>query len=473
MKMLPLAILCLSFSTTTLAAAPTPEDPAVTAARVKTEFLHAWDDYVKYAWGHDELMPLSKRPKDWYGQSLLMTPVDALDTLVLMGLKDQADKDRELIDTKLDFDKDIYVKNFEITIRLLGGLLSGYELTGDQRLLLLADDLGKRLMPAFTSPTGMPYQFVNLRTGKTRGAESNPAETGTLYLEFGTLSLLTGDPRFGAAARRALIETYNRRSTIGLVGDGIDVETGKWSSTDSHISGGIDSYLEYQVKCMLLFSDGECMTMAAGSIDPVRRYLPEEVGGRLWYGHVDMNTGKRTAAEYGALDAFFPAVLALAGYLDDAKRLQDSGYYMWDLNHMEPEVYDYKSGKIEYPGYELRPEMVESTYYLWHYTHDPVYQQHARSMFADFVEYCRNDTGYAALKSVVTKQKRDAMESFVFAETFKYYYLIFAPASTLDFDSVVFNTEAHPLLRAIPPRLKLHGMQLTPADLQPRHPEHP
>ena len=450
MNRLCVGLAALLFCSVAFADAPAPEDPAVTAARVKTEFLHAWDDYVKYAWGHDELKPLSKTSRDWYGQSLLMTPVDALDTLVLMGLKDQADKDRQLIDTQLDFDKDIYVKNFEVTIRLLGGLLSGYELTHDPKLLALADDLGKRLLPAFDSPTGMPYRFVNLRTGKTRGSESNPAETGTLILEFGTLSRLTGDPRFYARAKRALTETFKRRSAIGLVGDGIDVRTGKWTSTDSHVSGGIDSYYEYLWKCSVLFADRDCLSMWQATIPAVDRYLPDDVHGRLWYGHADMNTGKRTATEYGALDAFFPAVLAFSGEMARAKRLQDSGYYMWDLNHMEPEVFDYRTGKVEYPGYELRPEMVESTYYLWHFTHDPVYRTHARQMFDDFVEYCRNDTGYAALKSVVTKEKRDAMESFVFAETFKYYYLIFAPASTLDFDSVVFNTEAHPLLRSPP-----------------------
>ena len=427
-----------------------PEDPAVTAARVKSEFLHAWDDYVKYAWGHDELMPLSKKPKDWYGQSLLMTPVDALDTLLVMGLKDQADQDRQLIDTKLDLDKDIYVKNFEITIRLLGGLLSSYELSHDPKLLALAKDLGARLLPAFDSPTGMPYQFVNLRTGKTRGAESNPAETGTLILEFGTLSKLTGDPQFYAKAKRALVATYDRRSSIGLVGDGINVETGKWTSTDSHVSGGIDSYYEYLWKCSVLFADQDCIKMWQGTIPAVDKYLPDELDGRLWYGHVDMDTGRRTSTEYGALDAFFPGLLAFSGDIPRARRLQDSGYYMWDLNHMEPEVYDYKNDKLEYPGYELRPEMVESTYYLWHLTRDPVYLDHARRMFADFVKYCRNGVGYTALKSVVTKEKKDDMESFVFAETFKYYYLIFAPPSTLDFDSIVFNTEAHPLLRTPP-----------------------
>jgi hypothetical protein len=105
-----------------------PVDAKAMAARVKTEFLHAWQNYERYAWGHDELRPLSKTPHDWYGQSLLMTPVDAVDTLVLMGLDKEAAKARKLIETRLSFDKDIYVKNFEITIRLLGGLLSGYEI---------------------------------------------------------------------------------------------------------------------------------------------------------------------------------------------------------------------------------------------------------------------------------------------------------------------------------------------------------
>jgi mannosidase alpha-like ER degradation enhancer 2 len=63
------------------------------------------------------------------------------------------------------------------------------------------------------------------------------------------------------------------------------------------------------------------------------------------------------------------------------------------------------------------------------------------------VNYCCTSGGYAALADVVTKQQRDEMESFVLVETFKYFYLLFAPPKTLDFDKVVFNTEAHPLRR--------------------------
>src|SRR5207247_4268449 len=82
------------------------------------------------------------------------------------------------------------------SIRLLGGLLSSYELTGDKRLLNLAEDLGNRLLPVFDSPTGLPYRYVNLKTGKVRGNVTNPAEAGTLLIEFGTLSKLTHKPVF-------------------------------------------------------------------------------------------------------------------------------------------------------------------------------------------------------------------------------------------------------------------------------------
>src|SRR5437667_615313 len=236
------------------------------AARVRTEFLHAWNHYERYAWGHDALRPLSRTAHDWYGQSLLTTPVDALDTLLLMHLDVEAGKARSLIVNNLSFDRDVYVKNFEVTIRLLGGLLSSYQLTGDKRLLNLAEDLGTRLLPVFNSPTGLPYVYVNLRSGEVRDAVTNPAETGTLLLEFGTLSKLTGKPIFYEKAKRALVETYKSRSAIGLVGSTINVETGAWTDTDSHISGGIDSYYEYLWKCWRLFGDKDCRDMWNASI---------------------------------------------------------------------------------------------------------------------------------------------------------------------------------------------------------------
>ena len=444
------------------------------ASEVRAEFLHAWNGYKKYAWGHDDLKPLSKTYHDWYAEPLLMTPVDALDTMILMGLKDEADRTREYIVKNLSFDKNIDVQNFEITIRLLGGLLSSYQLTGDKRLLALAEDLGSRLLPVFESPTGLPYRYVNLKSGKVRGNVTNPAEAGTLLIEFGTLSKLTNRPVFFDKAKRALVEIYKRRSPIGLVGTWINVETGAWTDTDSHISGAIDSYYEYLLKCAILFDDQDCRRMWNESIAAINKYLADEIirespslpgsppQRELWYGHADMNTGKRTATTYGALDAFFPAVLALSGDFKRASLLQDSSYKMWMKHGIEPEEINYTTMEVTSSGYPLRPEIIESTYYLYHYAKlgartsrpqsstrlDPNhYQQMGAMMFRDFVKYCRTDEGYAALKSVVTREKSDSMQSFLFAETFKYFYLLFAPPKTLNFDRVIFNTEAHPVRR--------------------------
>ena len=414
-------------------------------AEVKAEFLHAWNAYKKHAWGHDDLKPLSKTHHDWYAQPLLMTPVDALDTMILMGLTDEAAATQKYILENLSFDKDIEVQNFEITIRLLGGLLTNYQLTNDKRFLNLAEDLGNRLLPAFNSPTGMPYRYVNLKTGKTSKPISNPAETGTLLIEFGTLSKFTGKPIYYDKAKRALVETYKRRSKIGLVGEWINVETGEWTNTDSHISGAIDSYYEYLLKCWLLFGDRDCKRMWDESIVAINKYLQDNWKGELWYGHADMNTGARRATTYGALDAFFPAVLALSGNLKRAERLQESSYSMWRVAGIEPEEFDYRTRKITSPGYPLRPEIVESTYYLWRLTKDERYRAMGAQLWLDFVQHCRTDEAYAALKNVTTKEKSDSMQSFLFAETFKYFYLLFSSPDTLDFNSVIFNTEAHPI----------------------------
>jgi mannosidase alpha-like ER degradation enhancer 2 len=120
---------------------------------------------------------------------------------------------------------------------------------------------------------------------------------------------------------------------------------------------------------------------------------------------------------------------------------------MWQLHGIEPEELNFRIMEVTNAGYALRPEIVESTYYLYHYTRDPKYLEMGKVLFADFVKYCKTDEAYASLKSVVTKEKGDSMQSFVFAETFKYFYLLFAPPKTLPFRKVIFNTEAHPIRR--------------------------
>ncbi len=421
-------------------------DPA-TAARVREELRHAWLGYATYAWGHDELRPLSHTVRDWYGEPLLMTPVDALDTLRLAGLTAEAVRAQEIILSRLSFDRDASVQVFEVTIRLLGGLLSAYQLTGDARFLALADDLGRRLLPAFDSPTGMPYRFVNLRTGATRDPRSNPAEVGTLLLELGTLARLTGKPIYYDTAKRALVALYARRSPLGLVGEQIDVESGAWTSAASHVGGGIDSYYEYLLKCERLFGDTDCGQMWRASREALDRHLAEETATGLWYGQVDMNSGARTASEFGALHAFLPAVLALGGDLDRARRLESSAFAMWQLSGVEPELIDYHTMRAVDPRYPLRPEIVESAFVLYRTTHDSRYLDMGRTFLAALVARCRTADGYTVLDDVTSGKQGDLMPSFFLAETLKYLYLMFAPEATLDLDAVVLNTEAHPLRR--------------------------
>ena len=447
----PVFVLVVVLACGSLAApvAQTPRvDRAALAARVKAEFLHAWNGYKKHAWGHDDLDPVSRKPRDWYPPEVIyMTPVDSLDTMLIMGLKAQAAEAQQVILEKLSFDKDISVQVFEINIRILGGLLSAYEMTGEKRFLTLAEDLGRRLLPAFKSKTGMPYRYVNLRTGAVRDGVNNPAEIGTLILEFGTLSRHTGNKAFFEATKRAVVELYKRRDpATGLVGTTIDVETGEWRNTSTSVGAMVDSYYEYLLKCERLFGDAECGAMWKEAIASVNKYLADDLPSGLWYGVADMKDGKRTRTVYGALHAFMPGLLAMGGDLERARRLQDSGYKMWNLHGIEPELLDYSKMQAVSAGYQLRPEIMESAYILSHYTKDPQYVAMGQTFFDALIAHTRVEDGYTSLRSVVTKEKGDRMHSFFLAETLKYLYLLFEPGA-LDFDRHIFNTEAHPFKR--------------------------
>jgi len=448
MKLFPLLITVIVGAQTFSSCVPDTAlraEKAQLAEEVRQEFLHSWNAYKKYAWGHDMLRPVSKTYVDWYKTTLLMTPLDALDTMTLMGFKEEADSVREYLVKNLSFNQDMYVKNFEITIRLLGGLLSNYQLTGDQRLLKLADDLGTRLMPIFKTPTGIPYVDVNLKTGAIRNPRTNPAEVGTLLIEFGTLSKLTGKPEYYAAAKNAALQIYNRRSPIGLVSTWIDASTGKWLDSNSHIAACIDSYYEYLLKSAILFDDPEMKAAWETSKVAVMKYLADEAPSGLWFGHANTYTGQRTKTWFGLLDAFFPAVLALSGDVKNAARLEESCFKMWNKYGIECEQFNYATMDTVDPRYQLNPEIMESAYYLYHYTNDPRYLEMGRVFLKNLKLYCRMDEGYSGLRNVATKQRTDLMESYFLAETWKYLFLLFSPPETLEFKKIVFNSEAHPM----------------------------
>ncbi len=423
------------------------------ADSVKKEYRFCWNNYKNFAWDYDELKPISGKPYNWYSQTLYMDKIDALDGLYLMGFKNEGDEVVEDLIKNASWDKDISVSAFEINIRLIGGLLSSYEITKNKKLLDLATSLADKLIPVFNTHTGMPYRFVNLKTGAVKGLVSNPAEIGTYIIEWGTLTRLTGDKKYYDYAKKALTELYNRRSSINLAGEAINVESGEWTNNSSHVSGGIDSYYEYLVKGWLLFKDKDLKKMWDTYKPALDKYLLDKVESGWWYGYADMNTGKRTETYYGALDAFYPAVLALSGDLQGAKLLEKSCFKMWNLHGLEPEVIDYKKMEVVHgaEAYALRPEIIESAYYLYTRTHDEKYLKMGQKIFNDLKLYCKDSFGYAEVSNVMTKEKSDREHSFFFAETLKYLYLLFEAARPghFKFDEYIFNTEAHPLKKQL------------------------
>lgn len=234
------------------------------AQHVKDETLRAWQAYKEYAWGYDVLLPLSRKGYNWYEDSLGVSPYDAYSSLKVMGLDAEAKEIEEYALAK-DWDKDVYVQVFEVNIRILGGLLAIYEYSRNPDILAQVIDFADRLLPAFDSPTGIPYHSVNLKTGETAGnkgkgdgTQINVAQAATYLFEFGILSYYSQDPKYYQAAKRATKAVFARRSEIGLPGEVINVESGEWEGTRwHHLQAGVDAYYEYMYKSWMLFPDPE------------------------------------------------------------------------------------------------------------------------------------------------------------------------------------------------------------------------
>lgn len=214
-------------------------------------FKHAWKGYKANAWGHDNLKPISGGYSDWFGLGL--TLVDALDTIYIMNLKDEFQEARDWVANDLNFNKNQEVNLFETTIRVLGGLLSAYHLSGDPVFLEKATDLGDRLMPAFKTPSGIPFSDTNLLTLKSHAPrwspDSSTSEVTTIQLEFRDLARCTGDSRFEDVIQAVNDKVHDLPKKDGLVPIFINANTGTFRA-GSTISLGArgDSYYEYLLK---------------------------------------------------------------------------------------------------------------------------------------------------------------------------------------------------------------------------------
>ena len=188
---------------------------------------------------------------DWFGLGLTM--VDALDTMYIMDLQEEYEEAKHWIDKSLSFDVDKDVNLFEVTIRVLGGLLSIYHLSGDPMYLKKAVDLANRLMPCFDSPSSIPFSDINLATMKAHSPKWSPdsstSEVTTLQLEFRDLSRITNDISYEMAVAKVSAKVHELPKTDGLVPIFINANTGSFRQF-STISLGArgDSYYEYLLK---------------------------------------------------------------------------------------------------------------------------------------------------------------------------------------------------------------------------------
>ncbi|OAP64829.1 hypothetical protein AYL99_00801 [Fonsecaea erecta] len=171
---------------------------------IKEAMMHSWTGYRQRAWLQDELAPVSGGYRTSFGDWSL-TLVDALDTLWLMGFKDEFETAIHAV-ASIDFTtaKQVPINVFETTIRHLGGLLGAYDVSRRQypKLLEKAIELGDMLYGAFDTPNHMPVTKWSKIGVEGASGHTLVAELGTLSLEFTRLTQLTGDPKYYDAVQR-------------------------------------------------------------------------------------------------------------------------------------------------------------------------------------------------------------------------------------------------------------------------------
>lgn len=225
-------------------------------------------------------------------------------------------------------------------------------------LLTLARDLGRRLLPAFNTSTGIPYARIHLQHGvrKAESRETCTAGAGSLMLEFGTLSRLTGDPVFEKVARRAYMALWTRRSPLDLVGNTITID-GDWVHAVSSTGAGIDSFFEYSAKSYVLFGEDEWWRVWDDSYAAIQRHIRAPDG--FWvrspalglrmrltseqYRGVGMQTGVLSTIVVDSLSAFFPGVQVLVGELEAAIKSHMVFANQWLRYSALPETFDINS----------------------------------------------------------------------------------------------------------------------------------
>jgi len=447
---------------------------------VRNMMKDAWDTYVAYAWGYDEVKPNSKGINDRHGSRIPMgtSIVDSMSTLYIMGLDEEFQKGREWIAENFDFNRvhaDVSV--FETNIRFVGGLLSAYAFTGDDVFKNKAVHVVDKLLPAFHPQSGLPYGQVNMKSGTARNGwkgQSILSEFGTLSMEFTYLSDITGDKKYVNTIDKlqATIFNYNAKGSKDCSFPLFwNTESGRSASSHTSLGAFGDSFFEYLIKEWIRsgHKDRRAKEMFNTASSELESQILKKTNTGLTYVGGDRGTNMEHLA------CFSGAMYGLAGYDAQRSESRDKSLvsnwikigaditqvchesYAATPTQLGPDVFQINNRETEdglilsdgHDQYMLRPETAESYFIMWRITHEEKYREWGWQMIQALDKHCKSNEGggYSGIRDVWSQndQKDDVQQSWFLAETLKYLYLLFCDDDVISIDKWVFNTEAHPL----------------------------
>ena len=393
----------------------------------------------------------------------------------MMGMKDEFLMARDWVKNKFDPSLvDEALSLFEINIRLLGGFLSVYALTGDELFRDKARLMGESMLPAFNTGTGLPSGRINLakRSGSSSG--SVLAEWGTLSLEFNQLAHVTNSDSFSQPIKRIAQLVSELDNNDGLFPVHVDASRVKNKRTPQpgvqvhnfqfYTLGAMgDSFYEYLLKSWIQSGrqDEQSRQLYLNSVAGIRNKLVQtSEQNKLTY-LADLQYGKLNH-KMDHLACFAGGMLALGGHAMDRHEDIQLGASLTTTCHesydrtttkLGPEAFRFSSSSeaVAAAGekhYILRPEVIESYFILWRITKDSKYRKWGWDFAIALEKYCRIASGgYSGIRDVYASVPThdNVQQSFFLAETLKYLYLLFSDDQFFSLDHWVFNTEAHPL----------------------------
>ncbi|XP_076593003.1 mannosyl-oligosaccharide 1,2-alpha-mannosidase IA isoform X2 [Chaetodon auriga] len=452
-----------------------PSDPMTNERRekVKEMMKFAWDSYKRYAWGKNELRPLTRNGHigNMFGGLRGASIIDSLDTLYIMGMMEEYNDAKEWVQTSLDLNSNGEASLFEVNIRYVGGLLSAYYLTGEEVFKSKVMELGEKLLPAFNTPTGIPRGVINLGSGTSwswgwaSAGSSILAEFGTLHLEFVHLSELSRNPIYTEKVMNIRKLLNKIEKPHGLYPNFLSPVSGNWVQHHVSIGGLGDSFYEYLIKSFLMSdkSDEDAKKMYYSALEAIEANLVQKSPGGLTYmaewrgGILDHKMGHLACFSGGmiGIGADDGAAEKRQHYLDLAAEITHTCHesYSRSATKLGPEAFRFDGGgeatatRLSDRYYILRPEVIESYMYMWRLTHDPKYREWGWEAVEALEQHCRVESGFSGIRDVytMTVSHDNMQQSFFLSETLKYLYLLFSDDDLLPLEDWVFNTEAHPL----------------------------